>query len=399
MKIAMIGQKGIPAIYGGIERHVEELSVRLVGLGHQVVVYTRPYFTAKQLETYRGVSLVSLRSIKTKHLDAISHTFFATLHAVRSNVDVIHYHGVGPSLLSFLPKLLGSKAKVVSTFHCVDRKHQKWGLFARLLLRAGEYASAHYPDQTIVVSKTLQHYVAAEFGTSSVYIPNGIEPQPLRATRASGALERFALQPRQYIISVSRLIPHKGIHYLISAFRSMKTEKKLVIVGDGFFTDEYVQYLHELAAGDPRIIFTGFQTGQELRELFTNAAVYVLPSEAEGLPIALLEAASYSVPLVASDIPENIEVLTATPRSLGLSFRTGDVDDLRRVLQQALRRPSAMKTMAKHARNIVNSKYNWDDVSKNTEAVYRRLVGEMRHIPVRGRTSLRQHRIAVTSLS
>lgn len=399
MQIAMIGQKGIPAIHGGIERHVEELSVRLVGLGHQVLVYTRPHFTPKGMKQYRGVKLISLTSWKTKHFDAISHTFVATLHAVRSNVDVIHYHGVGPSLLAFLPKILGSKAKVVSTFHCIDRLHQKWGLFARLLLRAGEWSSVHHPDQTIVVSKTLKRYVQKEFHREATYIPNGIEPQPLRLSRTAPVLKRFSLTPNQYIISVSRLIPHKGIHFLINAFRELQTDKKLVIVGDGFFTDEYVQYLHELAANDPRIIFTGFQSGRDLRDLFTNAALYVLPSQAEGLPIALLEAASYAVPLVASDIPENLEVIHANELPIGMTFRNGDTNDLARVLRLALRQKSAMQTMAKRARNVVNEQYNWHDVAKATEAVYRRLVGFTHHVPVRTIGRIRQQRIAVSSIA
>jgi len=394
MKVIMIGQKGIPAIQGGIERHVEELSVRLVQLGHEVIAYTRPHFTSPKVKEYRGIKLVSLTSLKTKHFDAISHTLVATLHALRQQPDIIHFHGVGPSLLSFLPKLFRSKAKIVATFHCVDRKHTKWGFFARQFLRHGEWSAVAFPDQTIGVSKTIQKYVKHVFGKDIAYIPNGIEPQPRSAPRTTTVLKRYGLTTGNYIVSVSRLIPHKGIHYLIEAFRQIQTDKKLVIIGDGFFTDEYVRYLHELAGDDARILFTGFQQGQDLRDLFTNAALYVLPSEAEGLPIALLEAASYGVGLIASDIPENREVIHADALPIGLTFANGDANDLRRVLSQALRQPAAMRQLSVRARNVVNDQYNWDDIARQTVAVYRQLLPTVRRVPVRDE-SFRSKRVAV----
>jgi len=375
MKIAMIGQKGIPAIHGGIERHVEELAVRLASHGHDVRVYTRPHFTPPTQRKYRRVSLISLPSLKTKHFDAISHTFLATLHAMRQGADIIHYHGVGPSILSFLPKLFRSRAKVVSTFHCIDRKHQKWGFMARQILRHGEWASVTHPDRTIAVSKSIQKYARGVFDREITYIPNGVEPQPAAARHRSPTLRRYNLTPGKYIVSVSRLVAHKGIHHLIAAFRNISTDHRLVIVGDGFFTDEYVQYLHELAAEDPRIIFTGFQSGQDLRDLFAHAALYVLPSEAEGLPIALLEAASYGVGIIASDIPENREVIYAGRRPIGLTFATGDVEDLQRVMLDALRRPAAMREFALRAKRLVAEQYAWDDVTRATENLYRELLG------------------------
>ena len=397
MKVAMIGQKGIPAIHGGVERHVEELAVRLAARGHEVVVYTRPHFTSRDMKHYRRVQLVSLPTIKTKHLDAISHTIFSTIHAVRHGADIIHYHGVGPSLVAFIPKLMRSKAKVITTFHCVDRKHKKWGFVARQALRHGEWSAVNLPDQTIVVSKTLQKYVANVFGKNVPYIPNGIEPQPQRPRAMTTTLKRFGLKPNEYIVSVSRLIAHKGIHHLISAFRRTDTKMKLVIVGDGVFTDEYVQYLHQLAEDDPRIIFTGFQNGQPLRDLFRNAALYVLPSEAEGLPIALLEAASYGVGIIASDIPENREVIYAERMPIGTTFATGDDEDLQRVLGDALRRPAQTQQMAERARKIVNTHFNWEDVTNKTEAVYRRLMNSTRRVPIQDHSSQRTEWVTVAT--
>lgn len=397
MKIVMIGQKGIPAVHGGIERHVEELAVRLASRGHQITVYTRPHFTPAEMKTYRGVRLVSLPSVKTKHLDAISHTLLATLHAIRSRPDIIHYHGVGPSLLAFLPKLFRSQAKVVSTFHCLDRKHKKWGFVARQFLRHGEWASVAYPDRTIAVSKTIQKYVAGVFEKKIDYIPNGVAPSPQRARHRSPTLRRFGLKSGGYIISVSRLIPHKGIHHLITAYRQLSTEQRLVIVGDGFYTDEYVQYLHALAGDDPRIVFTGFQSGQDLRDLFMHATLYVLPSEAEGLPIALLEAASYGVGIVASDIPENREVIHADRLPIGQTFATGDVDDLTRVLRHALERPGIMRQMATRAKRVVAEQYNWQHVAADTEDLYRQLANRPRTVTVSSLGHDRERQVAVSA--
>ena len=172
MKIALIGQKGIPALYGGIERHVEHLSTGLAKLGQEVFVYSRPWYTDRKLKDYKGVNVVSLPSIKTKHLDAISHTLFASVHALFQDYDVIHFHGVGPSLLAWIPKVFKRKAKVVVTFHCIDRKHQKWGRIARLSLRLGEWFANKFAHKTITVSKVLQQYCSEAYDTDTVYIPN-----------------------------------------------------------------------------------------------------------------------------------------------------------------------------------------------------------------------------------
>ncbi len=174
MKIAMIGQKGIPTRFGGIERHVEELAIRLGTLGHEVRVYTRAWYAAPKKRFSRGVSTVVTPTVNTKHLDAIVHTFTATIHAIGAGVDVIHYHGVGPSLLSFIPRIFAPRIRVVSTFHCIDRKHQKWNVFARLALGLGERAACVFPHATIAVSKTLQAYCDNSFNTDTIYVPNGI---------------------------------------------------------------------------------------------------------------------------------------------------------------------------------------------------------------------------------
>lgn len=370
MRIAFIGQKGIPTLYGGVERHVEELAVRLVARGHDVTVYTREYYTPRLKKMFKGVKLLSLPSIRTKHLDAISHTLLATLHATTHRFDIIHYHGVGPSLLSFLPKLLGSRAKIVSTFHSIDRKHKKWGIVARYFLWLGEWASLSFPDQTISVSRTIQTYCRTAFKKNTIYIPNGVSQQPTPTKQGRLIRRRFGLMADQYILAVSRLIPHKGLHYLIEAYKRLSTAKNLVIVGDAFYTDDYVRKLKRLADNDPRIIFTGFQKGKVLAELFSNAYLFVLPSEAEGLPIALLEAASFGTCVLASNIPENIEVVRAGGEVIGYTFKNKDTGDLTRKLRTLLAQPGRIKERGALAQKIVDEHFNWQTIAQNVEQLY-----------------------------
>lgn len=370
MKIAMIGQKGIPAIYGGVERHVEELSLELTKRGHEVVVYTRPYYTSARRTSYRGIRLRSLRSWRTKHFDAISHTLIATLHALREGFDVIHYHGVGPSLLSFIPRIFSPRTKVVATFHSLDREHQKWGLFARLSLRLGEWTSLHFPHQTIVVSRDLQKYCWKTYRRRTTYIPNGVSIEFTKPAKADMITRKFGLKKDGYVLTVSRLIPPKGLHYLIEAYRRLKTDKKLVIVGDSVYTDAYVNSLRDLAKADPRILFTGFQKGQMLAELYSNAYVYVLPSEIEGMPLSLLEAAGFGRCAIASDIPANVEVLRSNGHEFGYLFRSKDSRDLAVKLSQLLRRPSLTRVLGRMAKQLVRTKFSWRSIAMDTERVY-----------------------------
>lgn len=378
MRIAMIGQKGIPAIYGGIERHVEELSTRLAECGFLVTVYCRPWYVAKskiknqKLKIYNGVKLVYLPSLKTKHLDAISHTFLATLHALFCDYDIIHYHGVGPSLLSWLPRIFRPKVKVITTFHCIDRKHQKWGLFAKLMLRAGEWAACRFAHKTITVSKTLHQYCSEAYNKETVYIPNGVTINKLKnENQKSKILEKYGLEANRYLLMVSRLVRHKGAHYLIAAFLNLKEQEekfkdlKLVIAGDSAFTDNYVKSLKEMAGGRQDIVFVGFQSGKPLEDLFLNSLAVVHPSESEGLPIAVLEAMSYGKVVLASDIPENMELV----KDYGLVFQNKNIDDLTKKLK-ILVSANDLSKKGEKARVFVAENYNWDSVVINIKKLY-----------------------------
>jgi len=375
----MIGQKGIPTNSGGIERHVESLSQELVKLGHEVIVYARPHYTPKSLKEYKGVKLISLPSIKTKNLDAATHTFFATLHALfcLKNVDILHYHAIGPSLFIIIAKILKPKIKIVSTFHCQDYYHQKWSPLARLFLKLGEKISVCFANKTIVVSKELKHYVEQKYKHFPVYIPNGIYPEAKKTITAADkeSLKWWKLKSEQYIITVNRLVRHKGIHTLISAYQKLAPEfqksKKLVIVGSPAFTDDYEKALKQLANNNPNIIFTGQQTGRSLKILFQNAYLFVQASESEGLSISLLEAMNYGIPVLASNIPANAEIV----EGYGFLFENKNIQDLYNQLFQILSLPKAnLEKKSTLGQKRVADFYNWSRIGIETSKLYKKLI-------------------------
>ena len=367
MKIAFVGQKGIPMKFGGVEKHVERLAVGLSEKGHKVFVYTRPWYSNPAVKSYKGVKLVSIRSWKTKNLDAITHTFFATLDVLKKNYDIVHYHGVGPALLAWIPKYFKKNTKVIITFHCVDRFHQKWGWFARFMLRLGEWMAIHASDDTIVVSKTLQLYTSRKYKADTVYVPNGVDCH--KKVGVDRIKRKYGLQKGEYFLFLSRLVKHKGAHYLIDAYKKLTTDKKLVIVGDAAFTSKYVKKWKKLAGDSKKIVFTGNVSGdsQEWYELFSNAYLFVHPSESEGLPIVVLEAMSFGLPVLVSDITENMEIVGS---SHGFSFKNKDVKDLKNKLQYLLGTPELVQKVGEDARKHVEIHYSWDDITQSVLRVY-----------------------------
>lgn len=365
MKIAFIGQKGIPMTAGGVEKHVEELSVSLAGYGHEVLVYTRPSYTDKELKIFKGVQLVSVPTISSKHLDAIVHTFLAVLHVsfVARKVDIIHFHSIGPSSLILLAKVLNPRTPVIATFHTQCYFHQKWNWLAKIFLKFGEYSLCHFADAIIVISKSLKQYVNKKYKKQVNYIPNGVT---VSSIVPADDISRWGLSKDSYILTVSRLVRHKGIHYLIKAYKELDTDKKLVIVGDGSYSDNYVQEIKKIAGVNPNIIFTGRQSGQELSELFSNAFLFVQPSESEGLSIALLEAMAYKLPVLVSDIKENKEAVERA----GFYFSNKDIDNLKGALNFLLANPEIAKEKALQGWQRVKVFYNWHNISKSTEKLY-----------------------------
>ncbi|MGW8185383.1 MAG: glycosyltransferase family 4 protein [Candidatus Moraniibacteriota bacterium] len=375
MKIAFIGQKGIPAKFGGVERHVEELASEIAKNGHEVFVYVRNNYTDKKIKEYRGVKLVHLPSIPTKNLDAISHTFLASVHALFQDYDVVHYQAIGPSMLSWIVKFLKRDTIVVCTFHCQDYYHKKWSWFAKKMLLWGEWVSCNVPDKTIVVSKSLGEYARDKYAIEPEVIYNGAR---IEEKYEGKFLEKWNLQKNSYVAYVGRLIKHKGVHHLIEAFKKLDKEGKvpkdfkLVIAGDGFFTDEYVDELRNLARNNSNIIFTGNLVGVELSSIFAGASLFVQPSESEGLSIAILEAMNYKVPVLASDIKENADVV----ENNGQLFKTNDVVDLKNKLDELINKKINLDLDTEAIKIFIENKYSWESISQKTVSLYIRLLCE-----------------------
>lgn len=364
MKIAMIGQKGLATgeRTGGIERHVAEVSKRLVESGHSVFVYSRSKYMPAKPKTWQGVDLVFIPTIYRKNLEAIIYTFLATIHAVSGDYDVIHYHGVGPSTLSWIARLF-SRSTVIVTFHSQDRYHQKWGFLAKFYLYLGEWTAVLFSHYCIVVSHDMQVYIRDHLHKEAVYIPNGAE---LKGVQGSSTIVQFGLSPKSYLLNVGRIVPQKGLHILIDAYKCLNTSKQLVIVGAPSFSDAYYVALRKQSEDDKRIHFLGFQEGQTLDELFANAYLYVHPSESEGLPLVILEAMSFGVAPLVSNIEPNLEAI----HGAGFAFESGNVEDLTFQLDYLLTRQIAVDQIAQEAQEIVETFFSWKIITDHIESVY-----------------------------
>jgi glycosyltransferase involved in cell wall biosynthesis len=370
MRIAFIGLRAIgsPAA-GGIEKAIEELSTRLAARGHDVTVFTRARYDSQVGGEYRGVRLKRLPAIYTKHLEAISSTAISVLHALHG-FDVVHVNATGPALLAFLPRIFGRR--VVVTVHGLDWQREKWGGFAKFWLKFGAWAAAAFPDCTTVVSQTLLAHYRERGRGRVVYIPNGVNlPDEASIRRLPNPL---GLEFGSYVLFLSRLVPEKGCHTLIRAFKGVETSKKLVIVGPPSHSDAYAAELVRLAAGDERIIFAGARFGAEKDVLFRDAALFVLPSTIEGMALVLLEAMSFGKACLCSDIPENLEVVQsngiAGPGIVGATFKVGDATDLRQQLEALLRNTPRAQELGQLARNHVASTFDWDRIALQYERVY-----------------------------
>lgn len=370
LRIAFIGGRGVVGKYSGIEAYYEEVGKRLAARGHEVTVYCRNYFTPPG-GTYLGMKTLRLPTIRSKHLETLVHTALSTLHVLRQPCDIVHYHALGPALFSRIPRIFGKKTVV--TVQGLDWQRKKWGRIASAVLRAGEWASVALPDQTMVVSKTLQNYYRQTYGAEARYVPNGGSP---RARRQGQRLSEWGVEPQKYILFLGRMSPEKGCHLLIEAFEQLNTEVKLVLAGASSYCDGYSGRIRQHAG--ERIKILDWVGGRDLDELLTNAVLFVLPSDLEGLSLALLDAMAAGLCVVASDAPENREAVADT----GFTFRRGDSHDLAERLEFLLANPAVREAAGRAAKRRVQQLYSWDAIAEEIERAYMELLYGPATVPV-----------------
>lgn len=367
MKIAMIGHKRIPSREGGVEIVVEELSTRLAEKGHTVDVYNRrgknvldKNVKVEKMKNYKGVNIKEIFTFQDKSLNAIVYTILATIRALLGHYDVIHYHAEGPCSMIWLPHLF--KIRTVATIHGLDWQRSKWGGFATKYLKFGEKMAAKYADEIIVLSSGVQKYFKETYNRDTNFIPNGVNKPVLKAPKE--ITEKWGLEKNSYILYLARIVPEKGLHYLLDAFKEIETDKKLVIAGGASHTNEYLEEIKRKASEDDRVIMTGFVQGDVLDELYSNCYLYCLPSDLEGMPISLMEAMSYGCNVLTSDIDECAQV----SGKYGYKFKTGNVQDLKKQLEKCLE--GINKKSNEEISNYILKKYNWDEVVQETEKKY-----------------------------
>ncbi|MFP3869190.1 MAG: glycosyltransferase family 4 protein [Desulfobacteraceae bacterium] len=360
MKISYIVLKGMP-LGGGIEKYTEEIGSRLVERGHDIAVYAMGHYGAEN-GIYKGMKIRIIPTLKSRSLEKLFASFIATVrHCFGDNgKDLVHYHAFGPSMFNFIPRFLGRK--VIVQGHGLEWKRSKWALSGRMFLKLSERPSVKFPHKLTVVSKVQQKYLQDRYGIKSVYIPTGVNPAQIAAP---DLIKQYGLQGKDYILFAARLVREKGAHYLIEAYKRLKTDIKLVIAGDAQHEEEYKSQLYDLAGGNNNIIFTGFVTGRLLHELFSNCRLFVLPSEIEGLPTALLEAMSYGSTCLASNIPENLEALNG----FGYTFRNKDTDDLENKIKFLINN-TIDNELAKKGKHYVLENHSWDNITDKFEELY-----------------------------
>ncbi len=365
----MLGHKRIPSREGGVEIVVSELASRMVRNGHSVTCYNRGghhvsgnEFDTADMNEYNGIRLKTVPTLDKKGLAAMTASFFAAVKAAFGKYDVVHFHAEGPCAMLWLPKLFGKKC--IATIHGLDHQRAKWGRFAAWYIKSGEKCAVRHADEIIVLSENVKNYFYETYRRETVFIPNGVTRPTLQPADEITSL--YGLEKDEYILFLGRLVPEKGVKYLVEAYKMLHTDKKLVIAGGSSDTAGYQQELRNLAGDDKRIVFTGFVQGKVLEELYSNAYVYVLPSDLEGMPLSLLEAMSYGNCSLTSDIPECATVIG----DHGVTFEKGNVTMLADKLQMLCDNPETVCDYKANAADYICEKYSWDDVCSKTLSLY-----------------------------
>lgn len=359
MKIVVTGTRGIPNIMGGVETHCEELFPRIAAKGFDVTVMRRKSYVHDALSEYKGVKLVDIETPKKKSFEAIIHTFKAILKAKRRKTDLIHIHAIGPALLVPMARLLG--LKVIFTHHGPDYDRDKWGWAAKTMLKLGERMGTKYANKVIVISNVINNILVHKYGRKDCnLIYNGV-PEP-DLCEFPDYFKELGIEKGKYILGMCRFVPEKNLHHLAKAFSKIDTKGyKLVLAGDTDFEDEYSLRLKK-SAREQGVVLTGFIKGKKLHSLLSNAHYYILPSSHEGLPISLLEAMSYKLPVIVSDIPANKEIGLADE----VYFPVGNIEVLTGKLQKAINKPF-------YRVEYDMKKYNWDLISEQIIDIYNSL--------------------------
>lgn len=360
MKIGMIGHKRIPGREGGIETVVEELAINLVNNGHNVTAYNRKKKGIKRIKDYKGIKIVTIPTIEKKSTDAIIYSFFASICALFKKYDVLHYHGIGPSVMIFLPHFF--RKKIVVTVHGLNYKTPKWKGLGAKVMKLGEKMVAKYADEIIVLSKDQQEYFLKKYNRKTNYIPNGVNVSNI--LKPNIIEKQWGLKKDDYILFLSRIVPGKGLEYLIDAFKMIDTDIKLVIAGGTEYVNDFYTDICSKVEKDKKIKMVGYVSGDTLNELYSNARLFVFPSEAEGMPVCLLEALSFNTPCLVSDIPENKEVGKEYVRY----FKSKDTKDLKIQLEKQLENVEKV-----NSRSYVKKDYSWDNVTKSTIELYEKV--------------------------
>ncbi len=369
LRIAMLGHKRIPSREGGVEIVVSELSTRMVAQGHSVTCYNRKghhvsgeEFDSEQLTEYKGVKIKSVFTVQKGGLAAVTSSAFAALKAALGRFDVVHFHAEGPCAMLWLPKFFGKRC--IATVHGLDHQRAKWGRFASWYIRFGEKCAVRFADEIIVLSENVKNYFKETYNRETVFIPNGISPA--EKVEADEITRKYGLEKDGYILFLGRLVPEKGLKRLIEEYKNVKTDKKLVIAGGSSDTAEFEKELKTDAQDNHGILFTGFVQGRILEELYSNAYVYVLPSDVEGMPLSLLEAMSYGNCCLTSDIPE----CTCVVEDIGYSFNRNEADGLKNKLQFLCDNPDAVESKKNKSADFICNKYNWNSVVSETLQLY-----------------------------
>lgn len=365
-KIAVIGLRGIPASWGGVEHHCEELYSRLAARGHDITIYARTPYVERITGRYKGIRIISIPTVRKAGFEAFVHTFLSIFHILRSNPQIVHFYCQGPCLFSWVPRLFRPRTRVFFTCLGLDWQRKKWSKLASAIIHLGEVFSSKFPHYRITVSKELQKYYANTYGALAYYIPSGARKME---KRDPDSIKKFGLEGKDYLLFVGRLVPEKRIDDIISAYFRKERNSKLVIVGDcAAGAEEYGSFLKTLAKDSTSVVFAGYQFGSKLEEFYSNARAFVTASELEGLPLTLLEALSYDLPCIASDIPPHKEILEFQSEMV---FPTGNVDALSDLMDLVDDMPNyVLDGLGKRAATILDRDFKWNDISIETERLY-----------------------------